>query len=95
MENYRKQCADKGLPTDDETVVLFAMFPQQVEALYKKTPAAGPATPTAPTPVTPAAAPTPASSAALSARLPNGAAHRMFITVNGKRHSVTVETLEG
>jgi hypothetical protein len=35
MEKYRKQCAEKGLPTDDETVVLFAMFPQQVEALYK------------------------------------------------------------
>ena len=33
MEKYRKQCAEKGLPDDDETVVLFAMFPQQVEAL--------------------------------------------------------------
>ena len=37
MEKYRRQCADKGLPTDDETVVLFAMFPQQVEALFLKT----------------------------------------------------------
>jgi pyruvate/oxaloacetate carboxyltransferase len=36
MEKYRKQCAEKGLPTDDETVVLFAMFPQQVEALMKQ-----------------------------------------------------------
>ena len=39
MPKYRKQCADKGLPTDDETVVLFAMFPQQVEALLKPKPA--------------------------------------------------------
>ncbi|MHC1765560.1 MAG: pyruvate carboxylase subunit B [Verrucomicrobiia bacterium] len=95
MEKYRKQCADKGLPVDDETVVLFAMFPQQVEALYKKTTAATPAAPSAPTPVPAAAAPTPTSAASVSARLPNGAAHRMFITVNGKRHAVTVETLEG
>ena len=40
MEGYRKQCADRGLPTDDETVVLFAMFPQQIEALIKGVPAA-------------------------------------------------------
>ncbi len=95
MEKYRKQCADKGLPVDDETVVLFAMFPQQVEALYKKTAAATPAAPAAPSPASAAAAPTPASAASVSARLPNGAAHRMFITVNGKRHAVTGETMEG
>ena len=40
LEKYRKQCAEKGLPTDDEIVVLFAMFPQQVEALLKAKPAA-------------------------------------------------------
>ena len=45
MEKYRKQCADKGLPTDDEIVVLFAMFPQQVEELLKPKAAAAPATP--------------------------------------------------
>src|SRR5580700_12021507 len=27
MEKFRKQCAQKGLPTSDEIVVLFAMFP--------------------------------------------------------------------
>jgi len=42
LEKYRKQCADKGLPTDDEIVVLFAMFPQQVEALLKPKPAEPP-----------------------------------------------------
>ena len=35
MEKYRKQCARKGPADDDEIVVLFAMFPQQVEALLK------------------------------------------------------------
>jgi oxaloacetate decarboxylase alpha subunit/pyruvate carboxylase subunit B len=35
LEDCRKQCRDKGLPDDEETAVLFAMFPQQVEALLK------------------------------------------------------------
>ena len=35
LEKYRKQCAEKGLPVEDEIAVLFAMFPQQVEALFK------------------------------------------------------------
>ena len=42
MEKVRKQCVDKGLPSDDETAVLFAMFPQQVEALLKPKAAAAP-----------------------------------------------------
>lgn len=91
MEGYRKQCADKGLPTDDETVVLFAMFPQQVEALYKGAPAAKPATP-APAATSAAAAAKPAV-AAPTPRSGNG--KQMFVTINGKRHEVSVETLEG
>jgi oxaloacetate decarboxylase alpha subunit/pyruvate carboxylase subunit B len=92
MEKYRRQCADKGLPTDDETVVLFAMFPQQVEALFKsKTPSpVKPATTEAT--ASPAAAP---SAPAISARPANDQARRMFVTVEGRRHEVTVETLEG
>ncbi len=87
MEKYRKQCAEKGLPTDDETVVLFAMFPQQVEDLHKArtkpaaAPAATPAAPATTAPATPARA--------------NGQGRHLFVTVNGKRHDVTVETLEG
>ena len=38
LEKYRKQCAEKGLPTTDEIVVLFAMYPQQVEALFNPKP---------------------------------------------------------
>jgi pyruvate carboxylase subunit B len=97
MEKYRAQCRERGLPVDDETVVLFAMFPQQVETLWKKTtaspsapsgtaqPANGAAAPAAPT----ASAALPAAARATS----NG--KRLFVTVNGKRHEVTVETLEG
>lgn len=100
LEKYRKQCAEKGLPTDDETVVLYAMFPQQVEALLKK--AAAPAAPTpaaaatAATTATRAAATSPAPPTPVSSSRPsNGAAQKLWVTVNGKRHTVTVETLEG
>lgn len=88
MEGYRKQCADKGLPTDDETVVLFAMFPQQVEALHQGA-----------RPSPPASAAPPAAAAAkpvvAPAGSPTGSGQRMFVTINGKRHEVSVETLEG
>lgn len=96
MDGYRKQCADKGLPTDDETVVLFAMFPQQVEALLKpKAGAPAPVAAPAPTPA-PAAKPTPAPAPApvTTTSLPANA-RRLFLTINGRRHEVTVETLEG
>lgn len=85
MEGYRKQCRDKGLPDDDETVVLFAMFPQQVEALMKPKAAAGGAKP-APA-VAAAAGPLPPT------RPATAGGQRLFVTVNGKRHTVTVESL--
>lgn len=89
MEKFRKQCAEKNLPTDDETVVLFAMFPQQVEDLHKAKAKASvaPAAPATATSAAPAA--TPATAHA------TGSGRHLFVTVNGKRHDVTVETLEG
>jgi pyruvate carboxylase subunit B len=92
LEKYRKQCADKGLPTDDEIVVLFAMFPQQVEALLKTKPAAAMA------PKVPAPAITPAVSTHTSSTpmmTTNGRGKKLFVTVNGARHEVTVETIAG
>lgn len=89
MEKFRKQCAEKGLPTDDETVVLFAMFPQQVEDLHK----AKAKVATAPTAPTAAAAGAPTTAPA--ATRASGQGRHLFVTVNGKRHDVTVETLEG
>ncbi len=92
MEKYRKQCAEKGLPTTDEIVVLFAMFPQQVEDLLKPkaAAAAAPITIAAPAPVAPPA-PTPAAAPARA----SGPGKHLFVTVNGLRHDVTVETMEG
>ena len=91
LEKYRKQCVEKGLPTDDEIVVLFAMFPQQVEALFKAKPASPPPSPGAPANVPASAAPAPMTPApALPA---NGQGKKLFVTVNGNRHEVTVETI--
>jgi oxaloacetate decarboxylase alpha subunit/pyruvate carboxylase subunit B len=88
LEKYRKQCAEKGLPTSDEIVVLFAMFPQQVEDLLKPKAAATPSAPATGSTAAPAAATTATARA-------NGPGKHIFVTVNGKRHDVTVETLEG
>ncbi len=99
LEKFRKQCADKGLPTDDETVVLYAMFPQQVEALHKagNRPAEAPV-PVVNTPPTgsPAAAKTTAPAPAPSgqAPAPGGRGRRLTLTLNGKRHDVVVETID-
>jgi pyruvate carboxylase subunit B len=97
MEKYRKQAADKGLPTSDEIVVLFAMFPQQVEALYKPkaAPAAAPTTAAAPASTPAAPKPVPPTVTATAPAAANGPAgsKRMFITVAGTRHDVTVEAL--
>ncbi len=76
LEKFRKQCADKELPTTDEIAVLYGMFPQQVEALLK------PKASVTPTP-TPAPAP-----------VAGGKGKKLFVTLAGQRHEVTVETLD-
>lgn len=97
LEKHRKQCAEKGLPTDDEIVVLFAMFPQQVEALLKAKPAGAAAS--AVTAITTPEAPAPAATVAVApvgstpALITNARGKKLFVTVNGTRHEVTVETL--
>jgi oxaloacetate decarboxylase alpha subunit/pyruvate carboxylase subunit B len=91
MAGLRQQCAAKGLPGDDETVVLFAMFPQQVEALAKGT-AAAPAAPVA----APAAAPaaTARAAAAAAAPAPAGSGRHMVLNINGGHYEVTVEKMD-
>lgn len=88
LESYRAQATAKGLPANDEIAVLFAMFPQQVEALIKGPPApeAKSAAPVAVAKATPAPA-QPAS-------LVSGNRNQMVLTIDGKRHEVTVEKLE-
>jgi pyruvate carboxylase subunit B len=91
MPGYRQQCADKGLPTTDEIAVLFAMFPQQVEALVKD-PVPSPAPP-APATVAPAAA-TPMPAAPARANGSQVAGKHLVLTINGERHEAIVETLD-
>jgi hypothetical protein len=81
MKKYREQCVAKGLPDNDEIAVLFAMFPQQIEALLKPR--------TAETKPVPPAEPAPAT-----AHPGNGhGARTLYVTLGGKRHEVFVETL--
>lgn len=88
LDGYKKQCADKGLPTTDEIAVLFAMFPQQVEALVKGIPPTEAAKP-APAPAKPT--PTPAPPAATNAAVLSTT--HMALTINGEHHEVCVEKL--
>jgi len=81
LEKHRQQCAEKGLPVKDEIVVLHAMYPQQVEALFK---------PKAAVP-----SPAPAAAAPVPIRQSSGPGEHLFVTLNGQRHDVLVETLEG
>jgi oxaloacetate decarboxylase alpha subunit/pyruvate carboxylase subunit B len=83
METYRKQCAERHLPTDDETVVLFAMFPQQVADLHKPRTAPAPDA-AAKAPAVPTSPPPPAL---------GHPAQRLFVTVDGTRHEVTLEAV--
>jgi len=88
LENYKKQCAEKDLPTTDEIAVLFAMFPQQVEALIKGTP------PAEAKPATPAAEAKPVAS--LPPAGPSttaGPITHLVLTIDGHRHEVSVEKL--
>jgi oxaloacetate decarboxylase alpha subunit/pyruvate carboxylase subunit B len=79
LEKYRRQCADKGLPASDEIAVLLAMYPQQVEALFK------------PKPVAPVPPPAPSGNGHAPG---NGRSQRLFVTVSGRRHEVSVETFD-
>ncbi|MBC8125800.1 MAG: pyruvate carboxylase subunit B [Gloeobacteraceae cyanobacterium ES-bin-144] len=89
LENYRKQCVAKGLPDTNEIAVLFAMFPQQIEAVVKGIPAEQPKVPAAKTAAPPAPVVSPVHSGAAVTNSKN-----MILTIDGKRHEVLVERLE-
>ena len=93
VEDFRKQLADKGLPTTDEAVVLFAMFPTEYEKLIKdpgsisigapkKTAAPAPA-PAAPVAHAPAPAP-----------IRTSRNQRLLITINGKSCDTLIEEIQ-
>ena len=98
MEDLRKKLAEKGLPTDDEHCVIYAMFPQQVEDFYKKPEPKE----EAPVQVNTAPAATPASAAPSMTVIDNGITARvsgpsgsrdLTIIINGQSHSVKVERI--
>jgi hypothetical protein len=98
MPKLREQLRAKGLPEDDETAVLWAMFPQQLETLLKPKPAVATPLPAeapkaAPSPALPTSASAPATATSTPSTLTNqGAQTRHFaITVNGVRRQVTVQ----
>lgn len=108
MPRLRKELADKGLPNDDEHCVIYAMFPQQLEELYKKPASSEPAASTAPVaqsapasaPVVPTASiasgqasrPDPVSGVQ-AAPAPYPGPRQMRLTINGREHTVLVEEL--
>lgn len=97
MEKLLATLKEKGLPSDAEHAVIYAMFPQQIEELYKPKEAPAPVAAPAPTPATP---PAPAavqsvSGDTINAQLsgtPDGP-RSMNLTLGGETHSVTIERL--
>lgn len=88
MPKLREELAAKGLPTDDEACVLFAMFPVEFAKLHQK-PAPAPVAAPAPAPVAaPAPAPVPVAVSSGAAR--NGTPQRYALTIEGRRTEVTV-----
>jgi len=106
MDKYRAELAAKGLPVNDEAAVLYAMFPQQTEAVLKGTAKVeapkpkAPAVTSAPAPAAPApAAPAPAPAAPAMVQpvssIPTmaGPVSHMALTINGVRHEVSVQVV--
>lgn len=88
MGKLREELAKKSLPPTDEVAVLYAMFPVETEKVLKGiAPAPAPAPAAA---AKPAAAAAPSSSAQLTGRRKEYA-----MTINGGRHQIVVEELEG
>ncbi|MFH1067143.1 MAG: pyruvate carboxylase subunit B [bacterium] len=82
MNDLRAELKSKGLPSDDETAVLYAMFPQEVTKLLQPQPQNGAAVPQ----IVPSVQTSPAVAASR-----NGTGCKMEITVNQKRFQVMVE----
>jgi oxaloacetate decarboxylase alpha subunit/pyruvate carboxylase subunit B len=80
MPALRNKLKEKGLPEDDETVVLFAMFPVETEKLLR----------VEKPPATPAAAAAPAQVSTPPARA--GTRPKKYVMhIEGKKHTVEVE----
>jgi pyruvate/oxaloacetate carboxyltransferase len=94
MAGLRAELAQKGLPVDDEHCVIYAMFPREVENLYRT--GAGKADASARAPAV-AVAPRPAVKAPEAAQpvIPGTSKKisHLALTVDGNPHQVSVEEL--
>jgi oxaloacetate decarboxylase alpha subunit/pyruvate carboxylase subunit B len=88
MARLRAELAQKGLPTDDEHCVIYAMFPSEVVKLYQAP--AHPAAAVAAAPKPEVKAPEPAQPV-----IPGTSKNisRLALTIEGRRHQVSVEEL--
>jgi oxaloacetate decarboxylase alpha subunit/pyruvate carboxylase subunit B len=75
MDDLKKELAGKNLPATDEAAVLYAMFPQQTEAVYNGT----------------AKAEVKSAPVKTSISTEIAKTRRVALTVDGVRHDVTVE----
>ncbi len=98
VETLRKELEAKNLPTDDEHVVMWAMFPQQVEALYAKRDAAhGKNSDRQAATVTgaaPAVVSVPAAATSQSFAGQVVSRKKMALTVENNRYEVVVEEMQ-
>lgn len=102
MDDLRKALRDKGLPDDDEHAVIYAMFPQQIEELYKPKakpevkPEATPAPTTNPASTAKSGAPvsaatTPSGAIAVNVSKTSQGGRALDLSVNGRAYAITVE----
>ncbi len=90
MEDLRAKLAEKGLPANDESCVIYAMFPQQLEDYYN---------PEKPKPGLPASAPAPRQAPAFPVALTTAGVqaridgHSMQLSLNGKNYDITIQEL--
>ena len=86
MDHLREELKAKGMPSDDEHCVIYAMFPDQLTNYYadKDTPKADQVPPQTPVNGHP-----PKAMDVLETSI-----RRLAVTIQGKRHDVTVEVLD-
>jgi oxaloacetate decarboxylase alpha subunit/pyruvate carboxylase subunit B len=100
MDALRNELKEKGLPTDDEHCVIYAMFPSQVEQYHKTKdqPQAEKPKPAPESKAQPAASGGQAATGAASSEgSPSGEpvnGRRMKLHINGKPHDVVVEEID-
>jgi oxaloacetate decarboxylase alpha subunit/pyruvate carboxylase subunit B len=94
MPALRAELAQKGLPTDDEHCVIYAMFPRELEKLYQEHANKAGALASAPT-VTAAPQPEVKAPAPAQPVIPGTGKKisRLALTIKGERHQVSVEEL--